>query len=83
MRASDYADEDISVWPDNWRSLLFFNDLGAGCWAAGNKGPIGLRFETFREVRLAHRITADEWPQVFADLQVLERAALDEMRGTA
>lgn len=72
----------IHVWPDCWRSVLFFNALGMGCWAVAPNGkPFGLRYETFREVRLAQRITAEEWPQVFDDLQVMERAALQEMQG--
>lgn len=70
----------VDVWPDCWRSVEFFGALGNGCWSIGPAGPVGLKPESFREVRLALRITAREWPDVYADVQVMERAALDVLK---
>jgi len=40
---------------------------------------VGLRSEAFREIRLAVGIRGAEWPQVLADVRVMEKAALECM----
>lgn len=67
----------VDVWPDNWRSVEFFSALGNGCWSIGPAGAVGLKPESFREVRLALRITGREWPDIYSDVRVMERTALD------
>lgn len=81
LTPADYPEwnTDVDVWPDNWRAVTFFQTLGAGAWNMGPRGPVGLRPEAFREARLALRITAAEWPQVLADLHVIEDGALAEI----
>lgn len=46
----------------------------------GSAGPVGIRPEAFREVRLALGITAAQWRDIYPDVRVLEDAALEAMR---
>lgn len=73
------AQNTVHVWPDNWRAVLFLKALGMGAWNMGPGGPVGIRPESFSEVRRAMRITDEEWPEIFAAVQAMEPAALDEM----
>jgi hypothetical protein len=80
LTLADFKNELVDVWPDCLRSVTFFDALGAGCWVVGNSGPIGLRPEAFTEVKLAKNVTAEEWPQIYSDVCVMEAAALAVMR---
>jgi hypothetical protein len=71
----------VDVWPENWPAVLFFEALGFGNWNMGPAGPVGLRYESFREVKLARGIREDEWPELFESIRILEAAALDEIHG--
>lgn len=80
LTADDYAAENtVDVWPDNWPAVLFFEALGNGSWNMGPNGPTGMRYEAFREVRIARGVRAADWPALFQDLRVLEQAALEEI----
>jgi hypothetical protein len=80
LTPDDYAEQNcVEVWPDNWPAVMFFQALGNGAWNMGAGGPIGLRPEAFREIRLAQRIRAADWPALLADIRVLEDGALDEI----
>lgn len=76
----DYEQENIvEVFPDCWKAVRFFIALGNGSWNMGPNGPVGLRPESFREVRLLQGVKAAEWPALHEDIRVMERAALDEI----
>jgi Phage related hypothetical protein (DUF1799) len=80
LTPQDYdAENTVEVWPDNWRAVLFAIELGNGSWNMGPGGPVGFRPETFREARMALRVTAAEWPALLSDVRVIENAALDEI----
>lgn len=80
LKPEDYAAENtVEVWPDNVQAVLFFKALGAGSWNMGPNGPTGLRYEAFRETRLALGIRAADWPELFQDIRVMEGAALQEI----
>jgi hypothetical protein len=80
LTPEDYAAENtVKAWPETWRAVQFLDALGNGAWNMGPGGATGLRPETFREGRLALRITRDEWPRLLADVRVIEAAALDEI----
>jgi hypothetical protein len=72
------ADDTVGVWPDNWLSVCVFDAMGTQ-WNVGMGGPIGLRYESLREVRLRYAIPASEWRHVFDDLQLMEAHALEQM----
>ena len=78
LSPADYAAErTCEVWPDNWRAVTVFMALGDGSWNMGPSGPTGLRNECFRELRFSLGIKAAEWHELFADIRVMEQAALD------
>ncbi|MBT2326128.1 DUF1799 domain-containing protein [Variovorax paradoxus] len=79
LTADDYPEDDVDVWPENWPAVLFFEALGNGSWNMGPNGPTGLRYETFRELRLVRGVRAADWPAMFEALRVLEQAALEEI----
>jgi hypothetical protein len=81
LTTEDYPEfrRNADVWPENWSAVTFFDALGFGSWNMGMNGPTGLRYETFREVRLARGISDQEWPEIFEQLRILEAAALEEM----
>jgi len=43
-------------------------------------GPIGIRPEAYREIRLALGIKNSDWREMYSDIRVMESAALEEMR---
>lgn len=73
----------MPVWPDNWRVLMVFASIGPGAWNVGPSGAIGIRPETFRELRLLHGISAPDWRAMYPDVMAMEAAALDAMRESA
>jgi hypothetical protein len=80
LTPEDYADQNaVAVWPDNWPAVRFVVALGNGSWNMGPSGPVGFRPEAFREIRLAQRVRAVDWPRLLADISVIEGAALDEI----
>jgi len=85
----------VEVWPDCWDAVQFFASVPPAAWsfkpdtsgknAKGERvtypgGPVGIRPEAFREVRLALGITAAQWRDIYPDVRVLEDAALETMR---
>lgn len=94
--AEDFSGEDdVEVWPDCWPAVEFFAAVPPGAWhfkpdttKAGVDGkpltlcggPVGIRPEAYREVRLALGITAAAWRQIYPDVCVLEAAAVETMR---
>lgn len=79
VTAEDFAGADFDVWPCCWRSVQFFAAIGPGDWSVGPGGPIGIRAEVFREIRLATGVTEEEWPAMFSDVRVMENAAVELM----
>jgi len=51
-------------------------------WQVGSGGPVGLDYGVLREVMRLTGVARSDWPQVFADVRVMESAALDEMRAS-
>ncbi len=43
-------------------------------------GPVGVRPEAYREVRLSLGMAAAKWREIYPDVRVLEQAALETMR---
>lgn len=71
----------MGVWPENWDSVQVFISLGTQ-WTVGPGGPIGLVYASLPVVLRRWRIPLDRRDAVFDDLQVMEGAALEEMRQT-
>jgi hypothetical protein len=75
--------EAIEVWPDNWPAVTFFNALSGGAWNVGPGGPLGIRPEAYREIRLGLGVTGQQWRDLFPDVMVMEEEALKTMREQA
>lgn len=73
------ADDTVDVWPENWPVVQFFEAISAGAWQFGSNGPIGIRPEALREVRLSMGVGAQQWRAMFPDVRVMEAEALDTM----
>lgn len=74
----DVVAEDVEIWPDNVRAYELFNAL-ATQWRAGMGGPTGLDYSAVEVTMRLCGLPPAEWPELFADLRVMERAALEAM----
>ena len=74
----DY-EEDIDLWPENERSVLFFAGLGMGAWNHGFSGPCGLKYEALPFLFEMAGIHKGKRKRVYSDLLVMEAAALKAM----
>lgn len=80
--AEDFADEVVSVWVENWPSVQFFARLSTQ-WRHGMNGPTGLDYTAVLSMLRTLRLPRQQADDIFADVQVLERAALMQMRKDA
>lgn len=80
LTPADFDDAPMEVWPENWQAVQFFAAIGAGAWSIGPGGPVGIRPEAFREVRLGLGITAQQWRVMFGDIAAMEAEALRVMK---
>ena len=83
MRAAGYEPEDFDgeefeVWPENWRVFVLFSRLQTQ-WSVGMSGATGLRYEAVYPLLDREAQGAEDWQQLFDDLQTLEGAALKQM----
>lgn len=69
----------IEVWPENWQAFDLFCQLRTQ-WNVAMGGPTGLRYESVYPLLTRSTADDDEWWQLFADLQVMEFAALEQMQ---
>ena len=78
----DFADDAIDLWPENAEVVALFSSVPAGAWlVVPQVGAIGIRPEAMREVRIGCGVSDEQWQKMFSDFSVLERAALDTMKG--
>lgn len=67
------------VWPDNAEALNAF-ELLAGQWRVGMNGAYALDYGAIPTVLKLNSVPAEKWPDLFADLRVLEDEALSIIR---
>lgn len=70
--------DDVEVWPENWPAFGLFW-LARTQWRTGMGGPTGLDYTALAALFELHDVPRDERPQLLADIQVMEEAALVEM----
>ena len=83
------------VWPDVWPAVQAFAQVPAAAWqvdpdytvtGTGDQrftvlgGPVGVRPEAWRELRLSLGITPAQWREMYADIRMLEAHAVETMR---
>ncbi|MDO9357864.1 MAG: DUF1799 domain-containing protein [Polaromonas sp.] len=69
----------VEVWPDNMPAVRVFSSM-ATQWDVGMGGPVGLKYSALESVFRFTGLARSEWAQVFDDVQVMERVALQYMR---
>lgn len=73
---ADY-EETVDVWPENWPACALFIDLSTQ-WRTGMAGATGLDYAVLFDLLDRRGYTGAAWEEMFADIRVLEEAALEE-----
>ena len=68
----------MEIWPENWRVFVLFSRLQTQ-WSVGMSCATGLRYEAVYPLLDREAQGAEDWQQLFDDLQTLEGAALKQM----
>lgn len=80
LTAADFEAEDtVEVWPDNVAAVNLLIRMGTQ-WRVGMAGLIGLDYSALPAVLRLSGVPRSEWAELFEDLQVLEGAALEQVR---
>lgn len=88
--AADYGIDVVEVWPENWKAWTLFCGVSRQ-WRMGMQTSMGgsisipVALDYCAVYPLLDRIASDndEWLELFADLQVLESAALERISENA
>lgn len=80
LTLADFDDDAVEIWPENADAVHAFDAVGTQ-WRTGMNGPTGLDYPAvFATLDRVRRDLDDAGRDaLFADLQVMERAALREM----
>ena len=78
LSEDDYEPDPVYILPDNWQSVTVFNSLSTQ-WRVGYSGPTGLDYAVLDGVFKLAGVKKKERPQVFADIRIMESAALNVM----
>lgn len=71
-------ESDLMVWAINWPALQVFNAMSTQ-WRQGFCGPTGLDYGVLPAVMDLAGIETEQRAEVFADVRVMEREALQAM----
>lgn len=84
MKPSDYPDKIVEIWPEHFDAYRSFVAVSTQWRVGGMGGAPGLDYQAvFATLASMHRGKSDaERDAIFADLQLIERAALEEMNRT-
>lgn len=69
----------VEVWEENWQSVSFFLDYCATQWRTGMGGATGLDYTAVIASLRTLRLGRERFDEVFADVRVMESAALEAM----
>jgi hypothetical protein len=79
LTAEDFANDVFEVWRENWLPLQVLSAMQTQ-WRVGPAGLIGLDYNVLPEIWRRCKVRQADRDRVFSDLQVMEDAALDELR---
>lgn len=77
MAAMIDADADFDLWPDNDESFTIFTSIQTQ-WRVGMSGATGFDYPGVASA--VQMMGQTMTPELFSDIQIMERAALDAMR---
>ncbi len=72
-------DDSLGVWPENWPAVVVAG-RSMTQWNVGPGGVVGLHYAALPVVMRAIGVSRKAWPQVFADIQVIESECLRLLR---
>lgn len=75
---ADFEADVIEVFPENWDSVQFFVRLQTQ-WRVGMGGATGLDYTAVLALLRTLRLPRERADELFADVQLMERAALAAM----
>lgn len=75
---ADYETDPVEVWPENWPAFSLFCRLQTQ-WRASMNGPTGLDYTALLALMSRMKLSDEDHEDLFADVQTLERAALEAM----
>ena len=78
LSEDDYEPDPVYILPDNWLSVTVFNSLSTQ-WRVGYSGPTGLDYAVLDGMFKLAGVKKKDRPQVFADIRIMESAALTVM----
>lgn len=70
---------EVGIYPDNMPAVALFADMRTQ-WRVGPCGPIGLDYLALPVVFRLRRVPVADRTELFDDLRVMERAALNYLR---
>lgn len=73
------SDVDVELWPENARAFAVFS-RAATQWRVSMSGPVGLDYRAIYPLIDRAATDAQDWEELFDDVRVMEREAIDEMR---
>lgn len=79
MQKQQIAASEIGVWPENWQSVGFFMDYCRTQWRVGMGGATGLDYTAVLACLRTLRLGRERSDELFADVRVMEAAALEAM----
>lgn len=75
----DYDHDVIEVWPEHWDAVHFFLRLPTQ-WRYGMSGRTGLDYTAVMSLLATMRLPPDKADEILESVQVMEMAALEEMK---
>lgn len=70
--------EEVEIWPETFQAYELFNSL-ATQWRIGMGGATGLDYTAVAMTMRLSGIPRAQWTDLFADVRVMEQAALEAM----
>lgn len=75
----DYETDPVELWPENWAAWSLFAEL-SGQWRMAPMGGAAALDYTALFLRMDRlRLQPQQWDEMFADVRVIEAAALKQM----
>lgn len=84
--AADYGLDAVEVWPENWQAWVLFCQVSTqwrmrmqSFMGGSVSTPSGLDYGAIYPLLDRIASSNEEWLELFEDIQLLERTALDQM----
>lgn len=74
------VNDDCEVWPDNWRSWVFFTAIQTQWLFKPSGGYAGLNYPAIESAMNMQGIKAMHKKRIFRDLRIIEFTVLDTLK---